>query len=339
MTDWLGGYSAGWEVQRVDPSTWGDAGALEGVRSVSIDRDCTGDVPLLETGEMALVGSLESAWYRIYMVAEQDSIERIAMATLLFERISARTQRGACEVKARGRSTLQPAADRRMPRGAYAPASCDGAAYVAGILRECTPAPVSVDGSFTLVDDVVFDVGCTYLEAAWTVLNAAGWCMQIDGLGRITVMAKPTDPALALDDANAGLLLPGVDDDFSIVDVPNRYYAVDDGEVAVAENTDEGSMLGYPQRGRWVDKVDTSPVLVDGESLEMYARRKLAEESTITRTFTYEREYWPNVFPFSVVHAMQAANGIEGDLRVMTQNIECGRGVKVTEKSGMEVMA
>ena len=192
--------------------------------------------------------------------------------------------------------------------------------------------------SFTIVEDLVFDIGCSYLEATWTILNAAGWCMQIDGLGVVTIMPKPSEPSLDLGGTNAGLLIPGVDDDFSIIDVPNRYYAVDDGEVAVATNDDPTSIAGYQQRGRWVDLVDNSPVLVDGESLQMYANRKLAEASTVVRTFSYTREFWPDVYPFDIIHASLPSNGIEGDLRVMTQSLECGLGVVVTETSGLEVM-
>lgn len=342
MADWRGGYSAEWSVERVNVSTWDDSGSLDGVLEVSVDRDCSDDVPLLETGSMRLdLGSsdFECQWCRVYMTVEESGRERVPMATLLFEKVSSHAEKGVYLVEARGRSVLQPAADRKVPRGSYAPAGCDGAAYVGGLISECTPAPVSVEGSFTIVDDLVFDIGISYLEAAWKVLNAAGWCMQVDGRGGITVREKPTVPSLELSGANAGLLIPGVDDDFSIVDVPNRYYAVDDSEVAVASNEDEASEASYPNRGRWVDYVDTSPVPVNGESLEMYAARKLIEASTITRRFSYTREYWPGVFPFSIVRASLKDNGIEGDLRVISQQLSCGRGVTVSEVSGMEVLA
>ena len=336
--DWTRGYSSEWTVMAVDRDTWADAGVVEGVREVSIARCCTDGVPLLETGTMTLDGdAFEWEWCRIYMVANQVAPEKVAMATMLFERQSSHFEKNARTLTARGRSVLQPAADRAMTRGAYAAAGSNGAAYVANLLRECTPAPVVVDGSFTLVDDVVFDLGCSYLDAAWAVLNAANWCMQIDGDGTINVRAMPTEPSLELSRANAGVLVPGVDDDYSIVDIPNRYIAVDDGEVAIAENR-TGSEASYSKRGRWVDEVDESPVMVDGESLQAYADRKLAEESTIVRKYSYDREFWPGVVPFSIVRATLPNDGIDGDLRVLSQSLKCGRGVVISEVAGEEVV-
>lgn len=339
MTDWLGGYSAAWEVRRVNQDTWQDGAALSGVRSVSVEKSCDGDAPTIESGSMTIDGdsTFDAGWYRVSMIATQGGGERVPVATLLFERASSRTEKSTVELECTGRSTLQPAADVKMPTGSYAPAGVDGAALAARLVSACTPAPVTVDGSFKLVDDYVFDPGCSNLEAAWRILNAAGWCMQIAGDGSVVVHAKPTEPALELSRANAGLLIPGVDDDFNIVNVPNRYYAVSGEQTAVATNEDADSLASYPVRGRWVDVVDTAPAPVDGESLEMYAARKLAEMSTVLRNFTYYREWWPDVVPNSVVRASLANEGVEGDLRVISQSIECGRGAKVSETAGMEV--
>ena len=259
------------------------------------------------------------------------------MPTLLFEKASSRFEKNSRVSSANGRSVLQPVADRKLARGTFAAAGSDGAAYAGKLISQCTPAPVHVEGSFTLSDNIVFDIGASYLEAAWTVLKANDWCIQIDGRGEIYVRPKPSDVALELSMTTTGLLVPGVDDEFDIVDIPNRYYAINDDEVAVAENMDPESPVSYVSRGRWVDEVDEGPTLVDGEPLEAYAKRKLAEMSLVTRKYTYRREFWPDVFPFSRVRATIASNGIEGDLRVLQQDLECGKGVVVTETVGMEV--
>jgi len=339
MTDWLGGYAATWEVRRVNLDTWQDEEPLSGVRSVSVEKSCDGDAPTIESGSMTIDGdgTFDAGWYRVSMIATQRSSERVPIATLLFERASSHTEKNTVELECTGRSTLQPAADVRMPTGSFAPAGVDGAAFAARLVRACTPAPVTVEGSFTLVDDYVFNPECSNLEAAWRILNAAGWCMQIAGDGAIVVHAKPTEPALELSRANAGLLIPGVDDDFNVVNVPNRYYAVSGEHTAVATNEDANSLASYPTRGRWVDVVDSSPAPVDGESLELYAARKLAEKSTVLRKFSYDREWWPDIVPNSVVRASLENDGVAGGLRVISQSIECGKGAKVSEVSGMEV--
>lgn len=331
-----GGYTAEWAVERVNVDTWADAGRLGGVLSVSVSRDCTDDVPLLETGEMELDGeAFEWSWCRVYMIA--DGAEKRAMATLLFENTSRTHSHGSTTVKARGRSVLQPAADRKMVRGSYAAKGTDGAARAGRLIADCTPAPVVVEGSFTLSADYVFDLGSTYLMAAWRLLDAGGWCIQVDGDGTIHVRPLPGEPCLELSRTNAGLLLPGIDDEFDLSEVPNRYYAVDDDEVAVAVNDDEGSIVSHASRRRWVDVVDEAPTLVDGETLEAYAKRKLAEASVVTREYTYSREWADDVQPFGLVRATLASNGVEGDLRVMRQTLRCGNGVVVEETAGKEV--
>lgn len=337
MANWLEGYSSTFRAMRVDAETWQDSAPIPGVTSMSVSRDCTADVPLIEAGQVELdADGFETGWLRLYM--NVDGSESVAVATMLFERISRRVELGST-VALRGRSVLQPAADIRMPYGSFAPAGSDGAQFAAGLMRECTPAPVSVEGSFTLVEDLVFDIGCSYLEAVWQVLGAADWCMRIAGDGTITVSEKPTEPALELSRANAGLLIPGVDDEFSIADIPNRYYAVNDTETAVAVNEDPSSEASHARRGRWVDVVDTAPVLVNGETLEMYAERKLEEATIVTRTYTYDREFWPGVVPFDMVRASLPDHGVEGVLRVMSQSLTCGNGITVNEKAGREVRA
>ena len=339
MADWLGGYSAGWDAYEVDPETWAASSPIGGMSAVEVVRDGTDDVPLIETGTMEFDGEppFEWAWLCICMSAEQDGAERIPIATLLFERASTATDHQSPKSTMRGYSVLKPAADRRLARGAFAPAGCDGAQYAAMLLRACTPAPVVVEGSFTLSEDVVFDLGSTYLAAAWMVLRAADWCIQIDGEGVIYIRQKPAEPALELDRAHAGLLIPGVDCTLDLSEVPNRYIAVRDGETAIAANEDAELLASRPRRDRWVDMVDTSPVPVNGEDLLAYAQRRLAEESTVMREYSYQREFWPGVTPFSLVRASLAVHGVEGDLRVLKQTLACGKGIVISETSGEEV--
>ena len=339
MADWLGGYSAGWDVYSVDQDTWAESEPIDGIMSVSIAKDGTDDTPLLETGTMqADAGSpFEWSWCRIFMVATQDASERIPMATMLFERGNVRTSHRSSTCELRGKSVLQPAADRKLARGRFAKSGIDGAAFAASLLRECTPAPVVVEGSFTLVDDLVFDLGASYLQAAWQLVKAADWCIQIDGYGTIYIREKPTEPAFELDKVNEGLLIPGVDMTLDISEVPNRYIAVDNGVTETAENDDPNLLASYTRRGRWVDFVDSSPVRIDGETLHGYAVRKLAEMGTVTREFSYTREWQPDAVPFSLVRATLPEHGLEGDLRILRQTLNCAKGVTVSETAGEEV--
>ena len=337
--DWTGGYSCEWRVSYVDPDTWADAGRVPGVTSVSVDRDGGGDAPLIETGSMEVDGEFGQTerWCRISMVAEQGGRVREDVATLLFCATKAKASHGSTTSTADGWSVLKPCADVSMPRGAFAPKGCDGAAWAADLLSRHTPAPVTAEGSFTLDEHYVFDLGATVLEAAWQVVRAGGFRIQIHGDGTVHVVPLPTEPALDLDLAHAALLVPGVEDELDTSGVPNRVLAYDGAETGVATNEDAASPVSYTSRGRWVDLVETNPARVNGESLDAFASRRLAEESAVARRRTYTREWWPGVMPYSLVRGSLPSVGLDGDMRVVSQGLSCGAGVTVTETAEQEV--
>lgn len=343
--DWGGGYSARFKVFRVNEGTWADAYEVKGFTSISIDRDGTDDFPLLETGALTLDLSPEeegipSGYYRIAMLASQDGVheERYDLATLLLEGNSGSLVHGVMETEIDGMSVLQPAKDRKISIGDYAPMGCDGAQYAAGLLKQCLTAPVYVNGSFTLDDYIVFDTGWTYLKAAWTVLDAAGWCIRISGNGAVTIMEKPTVPSLTLDSVSGNhILTPDMSRKLDLSRIPNVYTAVSDTNVETAVNDDEDSPTSIIQRGREIDEVDTSPARVNGETLWQYARRRLVEMSTVFKTYNCVREYQPDILPFDLIRASLPDLGFTGDMRVLSQSLKCDHGVQVSETLGLEI--
>ena len=340
--DWSRGYTASWRVFRVDERTWADAERLDGIVSADVSRDRSGDAPLLESGTVrasAPIGAdVPDRYLRIVMTATQGAVsERVDVATMLFCAASGEVARGSQLLELTGRSVLWPASAALLSRGSYAPAGCDGASFAAGMLREVLAAPVAVNGSFTLDRHVVFDLGSSVLEAAWLVLRAGNFCIRIDGSGAVTVGPEPSEPDLVLDRAGARLLSVSGSFEADSSEVPNRYVAVDGTETAEAVNDDPGSKTSTVRRGYRVDVVDSSPVRVNGETLAAYCARRLEEESAMPDTKTYTREWWPGVGPYSLVRGSLASVGVEGDLRVVSQSLECGRGITVTERASREV--
>ena len=339
MADWLNGYTAQWDIYSVNPDTWVPEDRIASVQDVSVTRNGTDSVPLLETATLTIDSSslFEWAWCQISMRVDQGSKERIPIATVLCEATSFKSQYQSDIATIRGRSVLQPAVDRKLLKGSFVAAGANGAAYCETLLKECTPAPIVVEGEFTLVDDYTFDPGSNYLTAVWKLLDSAGWCIQIAGDGTIYIRKKPSEPDLILNQANAGLLVPGVDRSLDLSEIPNKYIATDGYETAVATNEDPDRMTSYQRRGRWIEEYDQNPVKVNGESLQLYAQRRLDEMSTVMREFSYTREFWPGVVPFSLVEASLDKHGISGSLRVMSQTLNCGKGITVSEKAGQEV--
>ena len=340
--DWRAGYSASWRLFKVDRETWADARLVPGVTSVSVERSIDEDAPTIEGGTLEVDVSsgetFEEGYYRVVMVAEQGgSRERVDVCTLLCSATSGDIARGNDAITVSGGSVLVPASKRMLDAGSYAPAGVDGVRFAADMLAQSINAPVESQGGFTLDEAYVFDNGTSALEAVWKVLRAGGYTIQIQGDGTVRVTPLPDVPDLPLDAAGARLLHDGIHHELDYSEVPNRYIAADAGVEAVASNDDPGSPTSFVTRGWHSDIRDDSPTRVNGETLQAYAERRLEEESTVWDVRSYEREWWPGVFPDSLVRGSLASVLLDGDLRITRQSLACGRGIVVTEEARKEV--
>lgn len=332
--NWGQSYSASWRVYRVNRNTWADREELKGVDSVSIMR--TADGGLLESGGMDLSGSFEPDYYRIVMIAEQGGeVERVDVATLLFDISGGTYNYSTDSPSAEGYSVLYPASTQAVLSGEYAPQGVNGAEYAAELLRSSINAPVVVEGGFTLNENIVHEIGSYIIDAVWAVLEAGGFVIQIDGRGVVHIRKKPTEPALIIDNSNIRLLGPEIPHRGNVAELPNRYIVLVGSSKTIAINDDPESPISTVSRGYYVDYVDESPTPVDGETYGQYANRKLREMSVLENEHSYKREYAPGVMLYSIVRA--SVDGLEGDLRVESQTLECGNGIVVSEKGIIEV--
>lgn len=332
--DWGQSYSAIWRIFRVNRDTWADGEMISNVDSVSLSK--TADGKMLESGNMTLTGEFETDYYRIVMTAIQgDDIERVEVATLLFETNGGTMDYGTISSNIDGYSVLYPASTTAVTTGEYAPKGSDGVLYVKDLLQSAINAPVEVEGSFILNDHIVHELGSSIIDAVWAVLDAGDYVMQIDGHGIVHIRPRPTEPALIIDSSNKKIMSNGIDFDSDLSEIPNRYIVIDDGNITIATNSDEQSIVSTVNRGYNIDLIDTSPTPINGETRGEYANRKLHQASLLKDTRQYIREYSPNVFPYSIIRA--SIDGIFGDYRVESQSIECNNGITIHEKSSMEI--
>ena len=331
--DWSKSYTATWRVFKVNRNTWADGDIVPRVDGVSVSR--TADGSLLESGSIEVTGDFETDYYRIVMTANQGGVlTRVDVATLLFEVPGGRTDYGRTVHEVNGYSVLYPASTTAVIVGEFAPKGADGAQYAASLLENAINAPVEVEGSFTLNDHIVHELGASVLDSAWSVLDAGNFVMQIDGRGIVHIRPRPTEPALEINSNSVGLLSNGIDFSSSIDEIPNRYIVITDDAIITAINNDEQSMVSVRNRGYCVDVVDTSPTPVNGKTYSEYARDNLKRLSILKDEKTYVREYAPDVYLYSLVKS--TISGLEGNLRVSSQSIECGNGITVKEKAYKE---
>lgn len=333
--NWQQSYTATWRVFAVNTDTWADGAMLSNVDAINVSRTANGN--LVESGGMDVSGDFDEGYYRIVLTAEQgDDIVREEIATLLFLSDNGDTDYGNTVYDVDGYSVLYPASTSSVLTGEYAPAGIDGAQYAASLLRDAINAPVVVEGSFTLNDHIVYELGASVIDAVWAVLDAGDFVMQIDGHGVVHIMPKPTEPSLVLSSSNMRMLLNGIGESSNIGDIPNRYIVIEDGNIVIASNDDENSPVSTVSRGYNVDVVDTSPTPVNGQTLHAYAQNMLQRQSVFKETYEYTREYAPNVFLWSIVSS--SVTGMQGDLRVESQSIDCNNGITVTEKASREIL-
>lgn len=332
--NWQQSYTATWRVFAVNQDTWADGAMLSGVDSIGVSRTDNGS--LVESGSMDVSGDIEDGYYRIVMTAEQGGeIAREEVATLLFISDDDSTNYGTTVHSVDGYSVLYPASTASVTTGEYAPAGVDGAQYAADLLEASINAPVEVEGSFYLNDHIVHELGSSVIDAVWTILDAGGFTMQIDGHGTVHIMPKPTDPSLVISSSNMRMLLNnGISERTNTDSIPNRYIVIDDNNIIIASNTDPNSPISTVSRGYNVDLVDTSPTPVNGQTLTAYAESMLERSSILKESKSYTREYAPGVYIGSIVSG--SVTGLQGDFRVESQSIECENGITVSEKSAKE---
>lgn len=338
--EWDKSYSATWRVYRVNRDTWADDSMLSDVDNVSITK--TADGKLLESGNIETSGDFTSDYYRIVMIAEQGgTAERVDVATLLFDVAQSELDYGRTVSSASGYSVLYPASTTVITTGEYAPKGVDGVQYVKELLEDSINAPVETEGSFTLNDHLVHELGSSVLDAVWDVLDAATdpkFIMQIDGRGVVHIRPMPSEPDLIIDNSKKRLLLNGIESQTDVSNIPNRYIVMSDNIITIASNNNSRSPVSIASRGYKVDLVDTSPTPVNGQTRAEYANAKLEELSVMKETMSYEREYSDGesdgVYPYSLIRA--SINGLEGDLRVESQSINCGNGITISESASKE---
>lgn len=340
MTDFSKSYSSLWRLYRVDPYSWADSSIVGGIRQATITSSM-GD--MIESGTFSIdteIGSeFEEGYHRLVMYATQDgATERHEIATLYCTSTNGTTNKGVDVKTIAGRSVLYPASKTCIDAGLNVAAGENGLTFAAELLRDTISAPVEAMGGFTLADHFVFDLGAKVLTVVWTLLNSAGYCMQISGNGTVTLLPMPTEPVVSIGSDGDGILMPEESYELDWSSVPNRYIATDGTSVGVAVNDDPTSRISTVSRGFVVDidsGIDSSPLLVNGEGLDDYCVRRLHEMSVAYDSRSYAREYIPNVHPYSIVRRSTAKGTV--DSRVENQSLACGAGITVTESARIEV--
>lgn len=345
MIDWSRGYACEFSLIQIDPRTWTTLNSVNQTERVSINRDGTDEVPLLETASINVDGNIEDGWYRVMMRATQDDVHTNEPLGTFRMEVSSRSYFGSARITTsmNGYSVLKPCNKMKCHIGEYAPKGGNIGQWAVNMLSRCTPAPVRLgsDERVAMTDFYVFDSGTDILKAVWIALDDVEWCIQIDGEGVIWVLPKPDKPKKIMDIGSYGILQPKFDNTPDRTDTPNVYrinYTSGDKEKEIEiVNSDPNSPISTVSRGYRVEEVESSPSRIEGETYENYGKRQLVNLSSGLDKWNYTREYIPDLRVFDVWDCRRHDVGMVGNARILSQSLTCERGVTVSEKVGIEV--
>ena len=149
-------------------------------------------------------------------------------------------------------------------------------------------------------------------------------------------------PVWTFDDGNSSILMPEIDNDSDLYDVPNVVEVIysTDNQIYRSEviNDDPNSITSTVSRGRIVKHRDTSPSLAQDmtgdnaqEYLNAYAEKLLRDLSNIEHTLTYSHGYCPVRVGDCVLLNYEKAGIRNVRAKVTGQQIDCTTGCTVSE--------
>lgn len=326
--DYAKGYAATYRLMTVDARTWRDVTRIGGVSEWKGTKSISSKAAAIDAADLSLDAPAQGEGYvRTWMDAEQDGqVSRVALGTYLLQ--SSGGAQGGQWSSAELYGVLQPASDRMLPAGWYAPAGTHGPTKAAALLAATLDAPVSLEsGEGGELAENVVSGGESYLSMAWALCGDA-WEIVTDGMGNVAVRPKPTEAAI-IREAD---IIGQVETTWKLAGVPNRVTATDDGVTAEAINDDPDSPASTVARGRIIDGKADGDRLSD-ETLQAFCRRCLREQSTATEIAEYTREWRDGIG----IGDMVSLPGYEGTWRIVSQQIGAGCGATVQETATREV--
>jgi len=331
--DWTRSLRISWRYMIVDPDTWVDVREIPFVRECSITWDRDSD--LLVSGSLEIDGDIgDEPYVRVWCDATQgDLAERHAVATMLCQTAKGSTEGTVRTSSADAYSPLLELSDDRPPVGWSVSGSADEA--IAIICSHMRAPYVPYESDVTLATDVVATEDESWLDMLWAVCEEAGLEFLVDGMGRL-VFSKRVEPwalqpAQTISDTDArGILYAERDVETDLYGIPNHFEAIrsDTGSWVKGEawNDDPASRSSTVKRGRIITYRETNPDgLPSGSSQEVadeYARRRLREESVITRTYTLGIGYLPLRLG-DAIRFSDSKLGVEETVMVNTMDLSC----------------
>ena len=334
--DWRQGYTSTFRLYSVNQSTWGDGDEIEGLVSASITKD--NDSSLIEDANITVDGQPLKGYVRLVLEARNNAgLARENLGTFLVTSPKKSINGRLTTIDLECYSVLKPASDKILPPGWYFPEGGDPIAGASDLLTGVLTCPVEPAESTIRTDEPkVAESNETILSFATCLLENTGWYISIDGRGCVMIKEKTNEVAVVFDTEENDILMPELTDESDIFDIPNVLRVTDsNGKYETIYNHDEQSATSVEALG-W-EKWSTEQLSLDfGETLLGKGAERMEELSKSTRKISYSREFDPDVKVNDVALFLLPQQGIVGSFRIISQSLDIGKGVKVSEIAEFE---
>lgn len=333
--NWNSGFTALYELHRVDPVSRMDAGQYQ-LTAGSISKSPTG---LMESADITMTESPGECWLRVYLKAKQgDSGARVPLFTGLASAPQRTLDGNKVTHKVACYSVLKPVEDVLTPRGFFIAAGVPGAQAAAELLS-IGPAPVTYDSpSPALTEPIVSEDRDTYLAIAQKILTAIGWRIRINGRGEVEIIPQATEESARFDTQENDSIEVSITDTNNWYSAPNCIRVTSGDDCVELKDDDRTSALSISSRQEnrggsgeiWTQESASS--LGEDETLLMYAQRRLRELQAPSRKISYTRRFRPDVTVGDKVRLHLPGHGIDDVFTVTSQKITLGYNARCAEE-------
>lgn len=344
MIDWTKSMQQTYEYYIVDPETWSDTIKLDNVKACNINRD--DEAETLGSATIDVTESVGECYIRAYLIAVQNGItEKVPLGTFLVQTPSSSFNGRIRDVSMDVYTPLLELKEKQPPIGYSILKDSNIMEYAYLITRENVRAPVvKAECSETLNGDFVSNTEDTWMTFGKDLISNAKYEYALDELGRILFSPKQDlaslQPVWTYDDGNSSILYPDITMQHDLYGIPNVVEVIysngRDYYYKRVVNDDVNSPISTVNRGREIIYRETKPDLV-GEPTELqieeYATTLLRNLSSVEYTITYTHGYCPVRLGDCVRLNYSRAGLVDIKAKVISQNIECKPGCKVTEKA------
>ena len=342
MINWLDSMNQSFEYYEVDPNTWKDVKKLTNIKSCKINRDDSADS--LGSATLTIINNVGECYIRIYLVCNQNGVSyRFPLGTFIGQTPSSSFDGKVATVSMDAYTPLIELKEKLVPIG-YSLLKDDNIMNeVYRITRENCRAPViKTESTELLKDNFIANSDDNWLKFLIDLMGQANYSFSLDEEGQILFEPiKKTEelrPVWTYNDDNSSILLPEIELDHDIYNIPNVVEIVcstpEGLKYSRKVNDDPNSITSTVSRGREITYRETDPAIgkyPTQEQIDEYAETLLKNLSSLEYKVSYSHGYCP-VRVGDCVRLNYSKAGLENiTAKVISQKIDCSTGCSVSE--------